>query len=155
MIEIALLEFARAGSFGPVTLGLDRERIRGLLASPDDWSAPDRTDRNAAIWKYGTTEFHFEEHVLRLIHSDTFGVPDGGGRLDLDPWVLQRGLALPDLESAMTAEAIPCRREPYPYEPGAVVLRSAESVHFLFVSADNSRTPQLSAFWSSANVRAT
>ena len=138
-----------------MTLGLDRERIRGLLGAPDDWSAPDRSDRNAAIWKYGTMEFHFAKAVLRLIHSDTFGVPDGGSRLELDPWVLRRGLPLSELENAMTAAAIPCRREPYPHEPGAVVLNSAGSVYFLFTSADGSNAPQLSTFWSSADDPAT
>lgn len=62
MLVVSLRDFARSGRFGPVVPGLDRERIRALLGATDDWGhPPDRTDRKAGVWKFGTTEFHFRK----------------------------------------------------------------------------------------------
>lgn len=151
MVGVSLLEFARSGTFGPVGLGLDRRRTVRLLGAPDEWGAPFKSFKKAAIWKYGTTEFHFSRDVIWLIHSDDFDVPDGGSRLDLEPWVLHRGMALSALERAMTAAAIPRRIEPCRYEPGAVVLTTAPGVRFVFTETDHSPALGLSAFSHSAH----
>ena len=146
MIAVSLLDFVRSGAFGPVTLGQSREQLRELLGPPDAWGPTEKDPRRALIWKYGTTEFHFPGPALSLIHSDAFEVPEGGAQVDLDPWILIFGLALPSVEAALADEGITYSRHEDPHNPGAVLLRTEAGVAFLFAELDEGNPPGLSGF---------
>ena len=146
MIAVALLDFVRSGAFGPVTLGQSRERLRELLGPPDAWGPSQQGPAHALIWKYGTTEFHFPGPALSLIHSDAFEIPQGGARIDLDPWILRFGLALPSVEAALTDEGIAYSRHDDRHNPGAILLRTEAGVAFLFAELDEGTPPGLSGF---------
>lgn len=141
-----MLNFIRTGAFGPVTLGLPRSQVRALLGEPDDWSAEARNDDSAAIWKYGTTEFHFYADRLWLIHSDEFHTPHGGPQLELDPWELRRELTVPDLKCALETANIPYVCKPDPGNAGGVAILAGAGVRFLFAESDTPGSGGLLSF---------
>lgn len=66
--------FSRTGNISPLFLGMDRQEIAGIFGDPDDHSAGSHAQR-AAIWKYGSLEFHFgADGSLWLVYMDT---PEG------------------------------------------------------------------------------
>jgi hypothetical protein len=63
--------FSRTGNISPLSLGMHRQQLADMFGLPEDWSAGTGVER-AAIWKYGSLEFHFEKDgQLRLIYMDT------------------------------------------------------------------------------------
>lgn len=51
-------------------LGITREQLRALLGEPDAKGGTSRKYPRPAIWKYGTTEYHFAGEELALIFED-------------------------------------------------------------------------------------
>ena len=151
MQKVSLRDFARTARFGPVTIGQHRDQIEDAFGPPPDWGLPPAPPERAAIWKYGTTEFHFNGDILRLIHADAFDVPEGSASVDLDRWVLRRGLPLPDFESALDDAGISHAREAYPWEAGVTLVRTAADVCFLFIENGAAPGARLSAFWPKAD----
>lgn len=149
MIAVSLRDFARTGAFGPVELGAARDRVRESLGAPDGWGGSGTSERTAAIWKYGTTEFHFADDALGRVYSDDFEVPEGGSRVALDPWIVRSGLAIGALERGLGAEGIAWKQAPYPPQPGTTLVRSAAGVCFAFGTRDGQPLPGLWGLWLS------
>jgi hypothetical protein len=110
---------------------MSRGEVRDALGPPTDWLAGKRVERSP-LWKYGDVELYFDDaHKLRRIHFDWFEVPTGGPTLELHPWVIRRGLPLPELEAALRAEDIPYDSARDKYNPECVRAVTAARVDFL------------------------
>jgi hypothetical protein len=111
MVRVALQSFVASGSFGPVSLGMSRARLRGTLGPPDDAGGKSRRQPQPRIWRYGDLEFHFGGDRLALIHLERFSGPDavptGGDCVDLDAWVIVRDAPFNTILAALQAASLP------------------------------------------------
>ncbi len=138
MVSVSLKDFAATGVFGPVVFGCTRTALEAVLGEPEATGGQSRKHRRPNIWKYGDVEFYFTRPggELDMIHIDHFfgqgRVPQGWGRLRIDPWVIREGLARETFLSAV--EKAGCdysiRAEPQ-FNQAVVVLQSGVEVGFL------------------------
>ena len=127
----SLKGFARTGRLGPLALGMSRAEVRDALGPPMSWLAGKRVERSP-LWKYGDAELYFDAaEKLEVIHFDWFEVPTGGPTLELHPWVIRRGLPLPQLEAALRAEGIDFGGGRDRWNPECVRVVTAARVDFL------------------------
>jgi hypothetical protein len=108
VLEVSLKELIESGHFGPLRLGMSREQVEGLLGAPDDLSVGSRKYSQACILKYGDVEFHFDPRGggLWLIHLEQLDSPSAGKAVNLDPWVIQSSLTLPEMERCLSLSGI-------------------------------------------------
>lgn len=112
MIDVSLRDFARLGSFGPVSLGIARDDLISHLGEPDLWGGPDaKSVQTAAIWRYGDVEFYFDKQgKLHQVFSDTFtgasGTLNGGLHCNIDSWIVREFMTLESLEAGLRNEGI-------------------------------------------------
>jgi hypothetical protein len=146
MITVSLVEFLRAGAFGPIRLGMSRSQVQAACGPPEDVSV----QRGPLIWKYGDIEFHFARDRFFLIHCDHFdpasGLPRAGERMQLDLWVIQQGISRAEMQRQLTAEQI-AWRVVQPIEPHTALLSVGAGVQLLFIedADDFSPPPGLAA----------
>lgn len=122
MIKVSLLDFLRTGAFGQVRLGMSRAQVCLLINRP---IVPVKRPDGGRwfIWKEGTVEWHFDCHSDRLflIHSDSFKrIIHGSRYVQVDPWLLRRGLARPAVEAQLRAASIGFRRSDWPMDGDAL-----------------------------------
>ena len=79
------------GAFGAILLGTTRHIIGEQLGAPTDTSLPGRK-RSTQIWKYGNSEFYFEDDVLMMIHCYGNDLFDGGSTLQVTSASFQTGM---------------------------------------------------------------
>lgn len=159
MLDISLKEFLRTGSFGPIVGPMLRGEVRAELGPPDSFGcgpeketglwhvAPDGTTTyrppartpypdHAAIWKYGSFEFHFVGRGaagrLSLIYSGHFARLHGGKRVHLLPWKLRGGVRRRMIQEELEALGIGYRVQRYTPEPTHMQLLTDGGVEVLF-----------------------
>ncbi len=109
MITVTLEAFFRTGMLGPVHLGMSRDQIQKAFGVPDDVGLVSRKYRRPSLWKYGDLELIFVQggDELTLIHLDGFQIPQAGGELQLDPWIIRGGMTRGLVEHHLTACSLP------------------------------------------------
>jgi hypothetical protein len=137
MVRVSLREFLATGRFGPVHIGSSRADVQRAFGPPDDRDAQAKSDEAARVWKYGDVEFHFDGGGARasvwLIHTDSFvSVPQGGRKVDLDPWIVSRALGEGSARSELAKAAITYASGPYAYDTDLDELRTAVGVSLVF-----------------------
>ena len=106
-IAVSMLDFLRTGEFGPIKLGISRAELRGCLGNPEDWCVDPKGVNYAAIWKYGDTEFYFDNgDALWLIFADHIENLRGGAAVEIDPWIFHGGLLVADALESFSAAGI-------------------------------------------------
>ncbi len=155
-VAISLLDWLRTGFFGPLRFGQTRAEIALLLGQPDDVGGTSRKYRRPTIWKYGDFELYFWPggDALSGIQSDTFNVPHGGPRIQLDPWQLRGGIAQHTIEEAFTSAGIAYHIAASPHLAGTtqIITTSGVWLNFEAQSVDASETPALYAIGQSAGT---
>jgi hypothetical protein len=96
-IQVSICDAIRTGSFGQFTIGASRHVIGHMLGDVTDATLVGRRT-SSCIWVYGTTEFHFANDVLTLIHCDNDDLFNGGPSLLIDPWKLRLHMPLTELK---------------------------------------------------------
>ncbi len=134
IMHVSMLEFARTGRFGRIEVGAARQQILEALPPPSSWSAGSAWDE-AEIWKYGQVELHFAKDCLRMIFSDSAGLGDGSPSLNIDAWVLRRGLPRTLLEDALRDEQINYGLSRPDYDKHQCVVSTEAGVRFTFMES--------------------
>ena len=104
-LNASLSDAMRTGSLGPFALGTSRHVIGRILGDVTKATLVDRKNASC-IWVYDTTEFHFANDVLTLIHCDSDDLFDGGPSLKIDPWKLRSHMPLAELKSILDGNDI-------------------------------------------------
>jgi hypothetical protein len=138
-VKVLILDFLRTGLFGDVEIGMDRTDILSLVGPPDDWSIDGATLHRAdpwatsTTWKYGGIQLGFgREGRLVHIHSSLVGELVGGAQIDIDPWILQRGVLREVIEEQLMRANIGYE-EIEPFLNGTTVLRVGPGIELTFV----------------------
>jgi hypothetical protein len=131
-MQVSMLELARSGRFGHIEIGAARQQILEALSPPPAWSAGSAWAK-AEIWKYGEIELHFTKDCLWMIFSDDDGLSDGGPSLEIDAWVLRRGLPRTLLEDALRGQQIDHSLLHVGYDKRQCVLSTEAGVRFTFM----------------------
>ncbi len=140
-IYVSLRNWLLTGRFGPLRFGTPRAEVRELLGPPTDESI-----RRGAVSKYGDVELHFSVgDELRLIHMDDFRVPESGGALSLDPWIVRGGMARAELERGLAKGGIAYRLVA-PRDRGSSLLVTDSGVELTFVERQESYSPPAGLF---------
>ncbi len=135
MISVSMMEFLRTGAFGPIHLGMPRTDVEEILAPPNAMSTTTSDNGLPAIWKYGDIEMHFEPNDnLSSIYTDEFDVPSGGQAIDLDPWILRRGIPWSEVEPQLAARHISYseRGKTTPYDNATTRIVMDSGVELIF-----------------------
>ncbi|WP_442511323.1 hypothetical protein SH528x_002996 [Novipirellula sp. SH528] len=98
----AIIDTIRNGSLGPFALGTSRQLVGETLGEPADATITNRR-RTSCVWRYGSIEFHFENDLLSLVHSDADSLFYGGPSLLVDPWKLRPRMSLAELKTILNA----------------------------------------------------
>ena len=142
-MKVSLQEFIRTDKFGALELGISRAQIEAILGAPDAWTAQD-SQTNASIWKYGDVEFYFQNNTLWMIFMDDFTVPNGGSKIELEPWIISGQLTLSRAEKELKSAAIAYRKTDFLYNENGVHLIAELGVTLAF-AGENPRQIRLRA----------
>jgi len=113
-------------------LGLSQTELRELLGEPSGWGIDQKVD-NARIWRYGDIEFHFSDRVVCMLYSDHNHMTVGAGLLEIDPWVVRRGLSCRDFENALKSEFVPYTSEVHEFDECQKVVTTPSGARFSFI----------------------
>ena len=144
--HVSMLDFARTGTLGPITIGMSRERLRVTVGPPDDWAAGGTMSR-AGVWLYGNIEVHFADDEVFLVHSDTFETPTFNRELILDSWIIRAGLGLAELEAGLRDADVIFETDAYHFEAYAVKVTTAAGLAF-FVKTQADEGDDLRGLWA-------
>lgn len=131
MIQTSIRDLAASGDLGSRCHDLSHEELRTLLGAPGGWG-PQATQEQAKIWRYGDIEFHFSNRKVFLIFSDHGDMTVANGSLQIDPWILRRGLALEDFESALAGASIPYETITPGFDPAQRIVTTISGARFTF-----------------------
>ena len=136
MIAISLQSFLTTGVLGPVHLGMTRDQVRQLLGVPDQEGGTSRKYRIPVILRYGDLEFLYRpgEDSLHNIYMKIPHEPSGGHAINLDPWLLTRGLSIEAAEGAFREGGITFKRSTPPNDVTLTLLTTAAGVDVAFVN---------------------
>jgi hypothetical protein len=146
MIRTSILDLAASGDLGSLCHDLSHDELRMLLGSPSDWGTQ-ATQERADIWRYGDIEFHFINRKVYLIFSDHGDMTLTNGSLQIDPWILRRGLALEDFESALAEASIPYETVVHDFDPTQRIVTTISGARFTFTDDPDDDFSGLTA-WS-------
>jgi len=135
MISVSMKEFLCTGAFGPIHLGMPRTDVEEIFGPPNAMSTTINDDSLPAIWKYGDIEMHFEpSDNLSSIYTDEFDVPSGGQAIDLDPWILRRGIPWSEVGPQLVARHLSYseRGKTTPYDKATTRIVMDSGVELIF-----------------------
>ena len=132
-MKASLKTFVKSGTFGQVQLRMKRSSVESFLGAPTDWTRGAPSREQAAIWKYGGVEFHFENDVLHMIFMESLR---GCRTLELDPWVLGSEFSLAQAEEHLAKARIEYRKESFFYNEGGVLLITRAGTTLSFCNND-------------------
>lgn len=153
MLALSLRSWIVAGELGPLKIGATQAELLRAVGRPDQAGCPDRgVDM---VWKYGDIELLFEPYAgtgrVYCVEMHAFaGVPAGGRRIRLDPWVVRDALPLADLRRALDAAGVTYREALHPQDATVLQLfvRAAPRLHLdVIVSAGDGGSPGLHGIW--------
>lgn len=104
-LNVSLSSAMRTGLLGPFAVGTSRHVIGRTLGNVNKATLVDRKNASC-IWVFGTTEFHFANDILTLIHCDSDDLFDGGPSMKIDPWKLRLHMPLAELKSILNGNDI-------------------------------------------------
>jgi hypothetical protein len=117
MSEFSLLEFFRAGKFGPIELGMTRTEVKHLIGAPDIyWDCDGESEDDSAIWYYGGIELFWYplDPKLHMISFQPYMLFRGHGKrkpwiTKISRWVFRssRGPTAEQLKLALDKQKIP------------------------------------------------
>jgi len=131
MIQTSILDLAASGDLGSLFHDLSHDELRALVGAPSEWGTQ-ATQERAEIWRYGDIEFHFINRKVYLICSDHGDMTLANGSLQIDPWILRRGLALEDFESALAEASIPYETVVPDFDPTQRIVATISGARFTF-----------------------
>jgi hypothetical protein len=155
MLALSLRDWIVKGTFGPLAIGATQAELLRAVGRPDQTACPDRgVDM---VWKYGDIELLFAPYAgtgrVFCVEMHAFdGVPTGGRRIRLDPWVVRDGLPLAELRRALDAAGVTVREALHPQDETVLQLfvRDAPKLHLdVIVSDRDGWTPGLHGIWMS------
>jgi hypothetical protein len=162
VITVSLKDVVMGGVFGPVHVDFTRAQVHDILGDPEDWMVLSRRVSRrvkksatpwirSGIWMYGDIEFHFWsddgwEDRLMLIYTDDFTIPTGGKAIDLDPWIIRRGLTQQEAERELRAARIEFRRIAHRFEKDVTGLAVGSRIRLWFEWTAPDASPFLYAF---------
>jgi len=115
---------------------MPRTGVEEILGTSNVMSTTINDSGLPAIWKYGDIEFHFEpaDDNLLSIYTDEFDAPSGGQTIDLDPWILRRGIPWPEVEPQLVAQHISYleRGKITPYDSATTRIVTDSGVELIF-----------------------
>ncbi|NEO88705.1 MAG: hypothetical protein F6J87_31435, partial [Spirulina sp. SIO3F2] len=105
--------------------------------------------KHARIWRYGDVEFHFDHWVVWLIFSDHDNLIDGGSSLQINPWIIRRGMLCAELANGLDHEGVKFTITQPQYDSSQRLLQTEAGVVFTFI-AQSEETGQESGLvtWS-------
>ena len=123
---------------GSATVSITMSYFRELLGNPSDWGTQ-LTQERAKIWRYGDIEFHFSDWKIYLIFSDHGDMTRASESLQIDPWILRRGLALEDFKkkSALADASIPYETIIPDFDPTQRIVTTISGAKFTFTDDPN------------------
>jgi len=112
--RISLRAVLLHGDFGPFALGMLADDVVRTIGPPTASGCPHKgVDQ---VWRYGDIELLFDHEASPRIYSVETHMfddrPVGGGGVELDPWLIRDGLALPDFVAAIEAAGGHCSAQP-------------------------------------------
>jgi len=130
VLRVSLEDYLRSGVFGVLQLGVPREEMRRLFGEPDHIGGASRRQRTPTILKYGDIEFLYRpgEDYLWGIYMDGFGVPQGGPKIDLDPWIIRGGMAADTIEHALISAEISFQKSRTVHDPTITIITTMGGV---------------------------
>jgi hypothetical protein len=128
---VSLLDFAKTGQFGPITIGSTRTEVRTAFGDPTDYTARQPMEL-ADVWRYGDLEIHFTDELVSLLYSDGFDIPEGGPTLKIDPWIIRRRLPLNDWERAAPSAGLEFDSAEDQINPRCIIVTTTAGVFFHF-----------------------
>jgi hypothetical protein len=141
MEKVSLKDFIITGIFGPFHLGMTRSQIKALLGSPDEVGGVSRKNKVPSIWKYGDIELHYknDNDSLFMIYLDNFDIPNGGSKIDLEPWIIRRGISRKVVEEQMIQNQINYCVLESPYDENNSRLVIGIGIELLFIEKQQSK----------------
>lgn len=146
-IHASLKEWLTAGALGPFRIGATKQELIDAVGQPDLAGCPHNGED--AVWKYGDIELLFDtsHQPFRLycVEMHAFdGVPSGGGKVRLEPWIVRSELPLADLVRELDALGVPHRQEVPRYGGGEIlhlIVRETPRLRLDFITSDTSAWP--------------
>ena len=132
MPKISLIEVIKKWDAVSGFFGLSHTELRELLGMPTGWGI-DQKMEVARIWRYGDIEFHFNDNVVWMLYSDHNHMTIGAGLLEIDPWILRRGLNRTDFENALKKESIPYTSRVHEFDECQKVVTTPSGAQFSFI----------------------
>jgi hypothetical protein len=128
---VSLLELCRTGHFGALHIGSSETEMIEHLGQPTSW-ANTKPDEDK-FCHYGDVQFFFDQTQLWLIHIDWFNGHNNAPRLNephkLEPWKIQEGASLEEIQNAMQAESLDFQTETK-YGSTILQLDSGTKIYF-------------------------
>lgn len=126
-----MLALAQTGRLGSLGCGITQAEIQAILGSPQLWG-PQQSAKQARIWRYGDVEFHFDNWRIWLIFSDHNNLTNGGSSLQLDPWIIRRGMARDELADGLDYQGIQFTITRPQYDVSQRLLQTEAGLVFTF-----------------------
>ena len=97
-MKLNFTKFIETGKFGLIEIGNSKHEILGNNLTPESW-LNDYTKENSPIWRFGNTDFHFENsNILTRITNNYLPKIDCGKSIDIIDWWLFNNGYLPNLQ---------------------------------------------------------
>jgi hypothetical protein len=156
MMDLSLRDWIVKGESGLLRLGATQTELRRSVGEPDAAGCPDRGEDT--VWKYGDVELLFDpsQRPVRVFCVELHGfegVPTGGSKVRLDPWIVRCDLPLDAMRKALAELRVKYREEPQPHHPTVIQLVVRDDPEF-FMDFENRRgTLSLGGLWMTARAR--
>jgi hypothetical protein len=145
-INVSLRNWIIGGELGPFRVGSTKAELIRAVGEPDQTGCPDNGEDT--VWQYGDLELLFDasERPFRVscVEMHAFdGVPSGGRKVRIDPWIVRSTLPLADMRQALTELGVTFREE-VPVADDTrldLVLRDAPRMSIEFVTSEEDGWP--------------
>lgn len=141
MIRVSLRDWIVKGELGPFRVGASKAELIRVVGHPDQAGCPE--DGEDQVWKYGDLELLFtgpaHPFAVYCVEMHAFaGVPSGGRKLRLDPWIVRSELPLVDMRRALDGLGVTYREEVASHDASNLnlVVREDPRIYLDFITSD-------------------
>lgn len=146
MVRLSLEDWLVYGDLGPLRIGATQAELLASVGPPDGASCPE--GGVDMVWKYGDLELLFcaDEVSCRVfcveLHAFA-GVPSGGPRILVDPWLVRSELPREQMLHALRNRGVAYREEAAEHDDTLVkvVVREDPRIHLDFITDDSEGWP--------------
>lgn len=138
---MSLRDWIVKGSLGPLRVGATQAELLAAVGHPDQAGCPD--DGIDTVWKYGDIELLFaavsRPYRVFCVEMHAFdGVPIGGRKIRLDPWIVRSELPREQMLRALDRLGVAYREEVPANDDSRlqVVVHEAPRLHLDFISGE-------------------